>query len=143
MFQNILVVFVTPEHTEHTYKAAFEMAKKFSSKITFLKCIVKPTPTFGFFHTKSEKKSHEKELEEADKSFDEIGQLATKFEVSIETKVESVESFSDFLVQYIDDNHVDLLIIDSHSLDKAEHNDHKETINKIYEEISCPLLTLK
>ena len=69
--------------------------------------------------------------------------LAKKFDVSIETKVESVESFSDFLVQYIDENHVDLLIIDSHSLDKAEHDDHKETINKIYEEISCPLLTLK
>lgn len=143
MFQNILVVFVTTEHTDHTYEAAFEMAKKFSSKITFLKCIVKPAPTFGFFHTKSEKKSHEEELEDADESFDEIEQLAKKFEVSIETKVESVESFSDFLVEYINENHVDLLIIDSHSLDKAEHDDHKETINKIYEKISCPLLTLK
>lgn len=143
MFQNILVVFVTTEHTKHTYEVAFEMAKKFSSKITFLKCIVKPTPTFGFFHTKSEKKSHKKELEEADESFDEIEQLAAKFAVSIQTKVESVESFSDFLVAHIDENHVDLLIIDSHSLDKAEHDDHKETINKIYEEISCPLLTLK
>ena len=47
MFQNILVVFITLEHTEHTYKAAFELAKKFDSKITFLKCIVEPAPTFG------------------------------------------------------------------------------------------------
>jgi len=70
-------------------------------------------------------------------------QLAEKFQVVIITKVESVESFSDYLVSYIEDNHVDLLIIDSHSLTKAEHDDHKETINKIYEEISCPLLTLK
>jgi hypothetical protein len=36
MFQNILVVFITLEHTEHTYDAAFELAKKFDSKITFL-----------------------------------------------------------------------------------------------------------
>jgi len=143
MFQNILVVFVTKEHTEHTYDAAFELAKKFDSKITFLKCIIKPTPTFGFFDTKDEKESHKKELEEADESFDEIEQLAEKFQVAIITKVESVESFSDYLVSYIEDNHVDLLIIDSHSLTKAEHDDHKETINKIYEEISCPLLTLK
>lgn len=143
MFQNILVVFRTLEHTEHTYEVAFELAKRFNSKITFLKCIVKPAPTFGFFHTKSEKETHEKELQDAEKSFNEVGDLAIKFSVSIKTKVESVDSFSDFLVSYIEENLVDLLIIDSHSLDKTRQEDHKETINKIYEEISCPLLTLK
>ncbi|HET6517300.1 MAG TPA: universal stress protein [Nitrosopumilaceae archaeon] len=143
MFQNILVVFRTLEHTEHTYEAAFELAKKFDSKITFLKCVVKPTPTFGFFQTKGEKKTHEKELQEAEESLHEIEDLATKYAVSINTKVESVDSFSEFIVSHIEENSVDLLIIDSHSLDKAREEDHKETINKIYEEISCPLLTLK
>jgi len=143
MFQNILVVFITLGHTEHTYKAAFELAKKFDSKITFLKCIVKPHPTFGFFHTKGEKKSHEQELQDAEKSFREIEELAKKFDILIKTQVESVESFPDFLVSYIEKNHVDLLIIDSHSLGEAAEKDHKATINKIFEEISCPLLTLK
>ena len=143
MFQNILVVFITLEHTEHTYDAAFELAKKFDSKITFLKCIVEPIAMFGFFHMKKEKESHKKELQEAEKSLHEIEYLAKKFDVSINTLVESVESFPDFLVTYIEKNHTDLLIIDSHSLDEAEHQDHKATINKIFEEISCPLLTLK
>ncbi len=143
MFQNILVVFITHGHTGHTYEAAFELAKKFNSEITFLKCIVKRAPTFGFFHTKGEKESHKKELEEAEKSFDEIEEEAKKFDVSIKTLVESVESFPDFLVSHIKKNHVDLLIIDSHSLDEAKHQDHKATINKIFEEVSCPLLTLK
>ncbi len=143
MFQNILVVFITLDHTDHTYEAAFELAKKFNSKITFLKCIVEPAPTFGFFHTKKETKDHEKQLKEAEQSFHEIGDLALKYGVSIKTKVESVESFPEFLVSYIEENHVDLLLIDSHSLDEAEHQDHKSTINKIFGEISCPLLTLK
>lgn len=143
MFQNILVVFITLKHTSDTYEAAFELAKKFNSKITFLKCIVKPTPTFGFFHTKKETEIHQKELEDAKKSFLEIGDLALKHVVSIKTKVESVESFPEFLVSYVEENNVDLLIIDSHSLDEAENQDHKSTINKIFEEISCPLLTLK
>jgi len=143
IFENILVVFITLEHTEHTYDAAFELAKKFNSKITFLKCIMQPYPIFGFFHTKKEKESHKKELQEAEKSLHEIEDLAKKFDVSIETLVESVESFPDFLVSYIKKNHTDLLIIDSHSLDEAAHQDHKATINKIFEEISCPLLTLK
>ncbi len=143
IFQNILVVFITLEHTEHTYDAAFQLAKKFNSKITFLKCIVKPHPIFGFFHTKKEKESHKKELQEAEKSLHEIEDLAKKFDVSIKTIVESAESFSDFLVSYIEKNHTDLLIIDSHSLDEVAHQDHKATISKIFEEISCPLLTLK
>ncbi len=143
MFQNILVVFITLEHTEHTYDAAFELAKKFDSKITFLKCIVKPIAIFGFFHTKKEKESHKKELQDAEKSLHEIEDLAKKFDVSINTLVESVESFPDFLVTYIEKNHTDLLIIDSHSLNEAADQDHKATINKIFEEISCPLLTLK
>ena len=143
MFQNILVVFITLEHTEHTYDAAFELAKKFDSKITFLKCIVEPIAMFGFFHTKKEKESHKKELQDAEKSLHEIENIAKKFDVSINTLVESVESFPDFLVTYIEKNHTDLLIIDSHSLDEVAHQDHKATINKIFEEISCPLLTLK
>ena len=142
MFQNILVVFITLDHTEYTYEAAFELAKKFDSKITFLKCIIKSAPTFGFFHTKKEDETHEKELQEAEESFAEIEELAKKFDVPIETKVESVESFPEFLVSYIEENHVGLLIIDSHSFDEAEHQDHKSAINKIYKEISCPLLTL-
>jgi hypothetical protein len=82
---------------------------------------------FGFFHTKKEKESHKKELQDAEKSLHEIEDLAKKFDVSINTLVESVESFPDFLVTYIEKNHTDLLIIDSHSLDEAAHQDHKET----------------
>ncbi|KAG2481006.1 MAG: putative Universal stress protein [Nitrosopumilales archaeon] len=143
MFKKILVTFVTSTHSGHTSDVAFELAKKFNSKITFLKCIMQPHPIFGFFHTKGEKESHKKELQEAEKSLHEIEDLAKKFDVSIKTLVESVESFPDFLVSYIEKNHTDLLIIDSHSLDEAAHQDHKATINKIFEEISCPFLTLK
>lgn len=143
LFENILVIFTTLEHTEHTYEVAFELAKKFNSKITFLKCIVEPHPRFGFFHTKKEKESHKKELQDAEKSLHEMEDFAKKFDVPIKTLVESVESFPDFLVSYIDENHTDLLIIDSHSLDEVSHQDHKARINKIFQEISCPLLTLK
>ncbi len=137
------MIFITLEHTEHTYDVAFELAKKFNSKITFLKCVIESHPTFGFFRTKKEKESHKKELQEAEKSLHEIEDLAKKFDVSINTLVESVESFPDFLVSYVEENHPDLLIIDSHSLDEVEHQDHKVTIHKIFQEISCPLLTLK
>ena len=136
-------MFITASHTEHTYEAAFEIAKKFNSKITFLKCIVKPPPKFGFFSTKGEKEEHKEELEEAKKSLAAIDELAKKFDISINSDVASIESFKDYLVPYIESNHVELLIMDSHSIDEAEHLDHKERITGIFKSISCPILTLK
>ena len=56
----------------------------------------------GSFLQKREKESHKNELQEAEKSLHEIEDLAKKFDVSIKTLVESVESFPDFLVSYIE-----------------------------------------
>lgn len=130
-------------HTEHTYEVAFEIATKFSSEITFLKCIIKPPPKFGFFETKGEKKEHEKKLNEAKESLTHLEDLGKKLNVSVKSTIASIESLTDYLISYIEKNIVDLVIIDSHSLDEAEHIDHKAKINSIFKKISCPILTLK
>ena len=72
MFKQILVVFITTSHTEHTHETAFQIAKKFDSEMTLIKFILRPPPKFGFFETKDEKIQHEKELEEAKESLVEL-----------------------------------------------------------------------
>jgi len=143
LFKKILVVFITKEHTEHTYETAFEIAKKFGSEITFIKYIIKPPPKFGFFETKGEKKQHEIELREAQVTLEHLEELAKKEKLSVESKVLSTESFAEDLISYMESNKVDLIIIDSHSLDEAEEAEHKDLIHKIFKNISCPFLTLK
>ena len=143
MFQNILVAFVTSTHTGHTSEIALEIAKKFDSKITFIKCIEKPIPKFGFFHSKGEKEEHKEELNEAKKSIHDLEELAKKEGVHVESKVESIESFTDFLIPFVKENKADLLIIDSHSIDEIHHENHKEMINTIFTSLSCPILTLR
>jgi len=132
MFQNILVVFVTSTHTGHTSDIAFDIAKKYDSKITFLKCIEKPIPKFGFFHSKGQKEEHQKDLEDAKKSVHALEENGKKLNVTV-----------DFLIPYIRSNKIDLLIVDSHSLDEIHHENHKEMINTIFTKVSCPLLTLR
>jgi len=143
MFKKILVAFITLSHTEHTYEAAFEIAKKFGSEITFIKFIIKPAPKFGFFETKGEKKQHEKELIEAQKSLAQIEDMAKKENLPTTTKVSSTESFAEDLISYIESNKTDLVIVDSHSLDEAEELEHKDLLHKIFKNIECPFLTLK
>ena len=143
MFENIVVAFVTSTHTGITSDVALQIAKQFDSKITFIKCIETPSPKFGFFHSKGEKEEHQKELDEAKKSIHDLEERANKVGVQIQSKVESIESFTDFLISYVKENTVDLLIIDSHSIDEIHHENHKEMINTIFTTLSCPILTLK
>ena len=143
MFKKILVVFITLAHTEHTYETAFEIAKKFDSEITFIKYIIKPPPKFGFFETSGEKKQHEKELSKAKETLTHLEELAKKENLSVVSKVLSTESFAEDLISYIESNHVELVIVDSHSLDEAEEIEHKDLLHKIFKNISCPFLTLK
>ena len=142
MFKKILVTFVTSTHSGHTSEVAFELAKKFDSKITFLKCIEKAPPEYGFFESKGQKIEHQEELNQAKHSLDKLEQRAKELNIPVELKAESAESLSNFLVSYVKSNKFDLLIIDSHSLDEVHLEDHKEMINRIYTKLSCSILTL-
>ena len=82
-------------------------------------------------------------LEDAKKSVHALEENGKKLNVSVDSKVESIESFTDFLIPYIRSNKIDLLIVDSHSLDEIHHENHKEMINTIFTTVSCPLLTLR
>ena len=142
MFKKILVTFVTSTHSGHTSDVAFELAKKFNSKITFLKCLEKAPPKYGFFESKGQKEDHQKDIDEAKDSLKAIEERAKKLNVPVDSKIESTESVSNFLGSYTKSNHFDLLIIDSHSLDEVHLEDHKEMINRIYTDLSCSILTL-
>ncbi len=142
MFKKILVTFVTSTHTGHTSEVAFELAKKFDSKITFLKCIEIEPPKYGFFESKGQKIEHQEQLNKAKKSLEELEQRAKELNIPVELKAESAESVSNFLVTYVKSNDFDLLIVDSHSLDEVHLEDHKDMINRIYTELSCSILTL-
>ncbi len=137
------MVFTTTTHTEHTYQATFEIAKKFDSEITFVKYIMKEPPKFGFFETSGEKEQHENELSEAKESLLRLEKKAKNENLSVTSKVVSTESFAEDLIDYIESNKVDLAIIDVHSLDEAEELEHKDLVHKIFKNTSCPILTLK
>ena len=143
MFKKILVVFTTTTHTEHTYQASFEIAKKFDSEISFVKFIMKEPPKFGFFETSGEKKAHKDELNEAQESLSKLEEKAKKENLTVSSKVISTESFAEDLISFIESNNVDLAIIDIHSIDEAEELEHKDLVHKIFKNTSCPILTLE
>ena len=140
MFDNIVIVFFTVKNTESVYTTAFSIAKKFESKVDVLKCIYKEPPKFVVFETKSEKAKNAKKLEDAQNSLKVLEKIAGEDKISIKTQVDFTEELSEHVIKFVKAHKVDLLIMDTHQHHDGEEN--KDLVNRIYQEIECPLLTL-
>jgi len=140
MFDNIVIVFFTVENTESVYTMAFSIAKKFEAKVDILKCIYKEPPKFVVFETKSEKVKSAKKLEDAQNSLNALEKIAAESNLSIKTQVDFTEELSEHVVKFVKSHKVDLLIMDTHQHHDGEEN--KDLVNRIYQEVDCPLLTL-
>ena len=140
MFENIVIVFFTVQNTENVYKIAFSIAKKYDSKIHVLKCIYKEPPKFVIFETKDDKENYAKQHDEAEKSLEDLEKIAAENQLSIKTKAEFTEELSDHVVAFTNLHKVDLLIMDTHQHHEGEEN--KDLVNRIYQQVDCPILTL-
>ena len=143
IFKNILLVYNFVTETKHSYDVAMEIAKKFDSNITLLMCIHDEPTTFTFFSTKKEKRKKETQIEKSKEFLDLLEKEAKADGIFLKIEFLVTEKVMESTVDFVVKNDVDLLIIDSPQLDKIEHEDHKETVNKIYKSVTCPILTLK
>ena len=143
MFNNILICSFVPENNKNAIDAAMELAKKFNSDITSLKCIHEELPTFALFHTKSEKKKKEKLSQEIKNAFEDTEKMADDHNISIKTESVFVESLSEYVTAYIKDKKIDLFVPDSTPPPDITLHDHKDIVNQIYKNIDCAVLTLK
>ena len=143
MFNNILICSFVPENNKHVIDAALELAKKFDSSITSLKCIHEELPTFAFIKTRSEKKNKEKLIQDIQSAFEETEKLAKEHSVLIKTESAFVESLSEYVSNYIKEKKIDLFVPDFTPPSDISLHDHKDIVNQIYKNIDCAVLTLK
>ena len=143
MFDNILICSFVPQNNKHVIDTALELAKKFDSSITSLKCIHEELPTFAFIKTRSEKQQKEKLTKEIQLAFEETEKLAKEHSVSIKTESAFVESLSEYVTSYIKEKKIDLFVPDFTPPEDITLHDHKDIVNQIYKNIDCAVLTLK
>jgi len=143
MFKNILICSFVPKNNKVAIETTFELAKKFDSSVIFLKCIHEELPTFAFFHRKSEKKKHEEVTKEIQLALEEIEEMAKHHNVSVKTESAFVETLSEYVIEHVKKNNIDLFVADSSLPADISTHDHKDVVNRIYKEIDCAILTLK
>ena len=142
-FRKVAVAIITPTHTKKSFELGLEMAKKFDSELTVIECMYKTPPKFYFFETKSDKKMAQNQLSKLKAELETWKKLAQKQGVPIKTKVGLTDNISHWVIDYVKDNEIDLLIVDYPKLSMEEITLFDDIINVIHHKSHCHLLTTK
>jgi hypothetical protein len=121
-FHKVAVAIITPTHTKKSFELGLEMAKKFDSELTVIECMY-------MAKLKAELESWKS--------------LAQKQGVPIKTKLALTDNISHWVIDYVKENKIDLLIVDYPKLSLEEITLFDDIINVIHHKSHCHLLTTK
>ena len=142
-FHKVAVAIITPTHTKKSFELGLEMAKKFDSELTVIECMYKTPPKFYFFETKSDKKLTQNQTTKLKKELENWKGIAQKQGVPIKTKLALTENISHWVIDYVKENNIDVLIADYPKLSLEEITLFDDIINEIHHKSHCHLLTTK
>ena len=142
-FRKVAVAIITPTHTKKSFELGLEMAKKFDSELTVIECMYKTPPKFYFFETKSDKKLTQNQITKLKEELESWKGIAQKQGVPIKTKLALTENISHWIIDYVKENNIDLLIVDYPKLSIEEITLFDDIINVIHHKSHCHLLTTK
>lgn len=143
MFQNIAVAIITPVHTKKSFDMGLGLARKLDANLSVIECVYKIPPKFYFFETKSDKKITEKQIHKIKEELKKWKELALKDNIKINTKFALTDSIAHWVMDYVKENKIDLLIVDYPKLSMVEANHHDDIINQIHHKAHCHILTMK
>ena len=142
-FKNIAVAIITPMHTKKSFDVGLELAKKMGSDLTIIECMYKIQPKFYFFETKSDKKIAQGQITKLKAELDNWKKIAQDQGINIKTKFALADSVSHWVIDFVKENKIDLLIVDYPKLSMVEMSLYDDIINTIHHESHCHLLTTK
>ena len=143
MFKNIAVAIITPTHTKKSFDLGLSLAKKYGAELSVIECVYKIQPKFYFFETKTEKKIMQKQTLKLKEELKKWKELAQKEGLKIHTKFALTDSIAHWVIDYVKEHNVDLLIVDYPKLSLIEANHYDDIINTVHHKSHCHILTTK
>ncbi len=143
MFKNIAVAIITPTHTKRSFDMGLALAKKFDTELSIIECVYKIPPKFYFFETKSDKKIMQDQIFKLKQELKKWKELAQKEGLRINTKFALTGSIAHWVIDYVKEHKVDLLVVDYPKLSLVEANHYDDIINVIHHKAHCHILTMK
>jgi len=119
------------------------LAKKFDAELSIIECVYKIPPKFYFFETKSDKKIMQKQIFKLKEELKKWKEMAQKEGLRINTKFALTDSIAHWVIDYVKEHKVDLLVVDYPKLSMVEANHYDDIINIIHHKAHCHVLTIK
>lgn len=143
MFKQITVAIITPTHDKKSFELGLQLAKKLDCPLSVIECFYQKPPMFHFFETKSDKLALKKRKEKIKSELIKWEKLADKENVQIKTKFALTDSIAQWVIDYVNENKVGLLIVDYPKLSMTESTHYDDIINMIHHKAKCSVLTAK
>lgn len=140
-FKQILVPYDGSKIGENAFHAALYIAKKFDSKIFVLSCIERES-TFGFFETKSDKKSIKDRKERIQQKISKLEEIANNNNVNFGFQISKCSVASKFIVSFVKSENIDLIVMAKSGRINPEKIYHESTVNYVYGHVNCPMLNV-
>ena len=119
------------------------LAKKFDTELSIIECVYKTPPKFYFFETKSDKKIMQDQIFKLKQELKKWKGMAQKEGLRINTKFAITDSIAHWVIDYVKEHKVDLLVVDYPKLSMVEANHYDDIINVIHHKAHCHILTIK
>ena len=119
------------------------LAKKFDTELSVIECVYKIQPKFYFFETKSDKKIRQDQIFKLKQELKKWKEIAQKEGLRINTKFALTDSIAHWVIDYVKEHKVDLLVVDYPKLSMVEANHYDDIINTIHHKAHCHILTTK
>ncbi len=143
MFKNITVALITPTHTKKSFELGLALAKKFNTELYVIECVYKVQPKFYFYETKSDKKIMQEQISKIKEELKKWKEIAKNEGVKINTKFALTDSIAHWVIDYVKEHEVELLVVDYPKLSMVEANHFDDIINTIHHKAHCHVLTTK
>lgn len=134
---------ITPTHDKKSFELGLHMAKKLDCSLSVIECFYQKPPMFHFFETKSDKIALKQRKDKIKAELVKWEKIAEKENVPIKTKFALTDSIAHWVIDYVNENKVDLLIVDYPKLSMTESTHYDDIINVIHHKAKCHVLTTK
>lgn len=143
LFKNILVPFDLSKSSQHAFKVALDIAKKYDSKITILTAVEGDSWHHKYYDSRADNELIKKQKKVASKFIEDLVESGQKSNVPIKSQIVKSTSTVQTIVNFAKSRKFDLIVLGSHGRTGLDKLILGSVANGVVQKSRCPVLVVK
>lgn len=143
LFKNILVPYDLSKSSNHAFKVALDVAKKYDSKVTVLTAVEGDSWHHKFYDSRADNELIKKQKKAASKSIEQLEKTAQKANILIKTQIVKSTSTVNTILTFAKSRKFDLIVLGSHGRTGLDKLILGSVANGVVQKSRIPILIVK